>query len=214
MTRRRTFRPRKHIGFEPGVIRIADRRSSDKYGSGRNGVWAPEFDPKLIDKWKRQGWRYERQPKIGLIYPDVNGFNDPLSVALVVDLVMRLEPNKYIPSSVLVSLLSEQFPHILWDAVTVGRIMKALVEEAADRRAPGGAEPPLTEIRFSDGRVFLIHANPGNHYWLAQVREYFGTLAEQYVAAAHKGEKLDRSGQIWADVTTLPWGVAPGRTPG
>lgn len=205
----RNYKRRLHVGYEEGAPRLAPQGSADRYGSGRNGVYAPEFDNPLCDKWKRQGWRYERQPKIGLFYPSPNGFNDPLSVALVVDFLMRIEPNYMMTSSLLADGLREQFPHIAWDSVTVGRIMMGLVEEAAQTSRPNHQKPPLEESRYTNGRVFRINPSPGNHYWLAQLREYFGNLAIEHVEQARVGEKPDRTGQIWADVTTLPWGVAP-----
>lgn len=205
-----TYRPRKHHGFSPGAPRIAPIESSGHYGNGRRGVWNPEYPDHLVKKWTRQGMRGDRQKPVGLIMPMPNGFNDPISIALVVDLLLRIEYGTFLNSALLSEMLQREFPHIIWDPVTVGRIMKALVEESFDRRPPNGGQPPIEEIRLSDGRVYMLHLdNPYHHAWLAKVREHFGKLAEAAVKAANEGERPVRDGQVWADVTTIQWGSKP-----
>ena len=201
-------RPTKR--FQAGAPRLAEPESSDRYGNGRRGVWNPNLPNPMVLRWKRQVWRAERQVRTMVYYPSKNGFNDPLTITCLLDLLIRMEPATFLNAPVLVDFLEDEYPQIVWDAVTVGRIMKALVEEAAITERPNNQPAPIIEYRYSDGRVYMINPSPGNHYWLCQLREYFGRCAEKYARDLRGDEPPSRDGQIWADVTTLPWGEPPG----
>ena len=57
---------------------------------------APDF-PRLFprqatERWRRQMGRFTNQPRGGLQYPTTNGHFDPLSIASLMDLILRSRP--------------------------------------------------------------------------------------------------------------------------
>ena len=86
----------------------------------------PIFSSLIMDRWRRQAGRFANQPKSAITYPVANGINDPLTWAMLVDALLRLDPDTYINSAPLTAMLEPEYPQIIWDPVTVGRVLSEL----------------------------------------------------------------------------------------
>lgn len=66
-------------------------------------------------------------------YVHQNGHNDPLSVALVIDTIMRMKPSEEMRARFFTALLTQVHPRVRWDAITVGKILGEISEMASQR---------------------------------------------------------------------------------
>lgn len=106
------------------------------------------------------------------------GWCDPVSIALLLDGLLRLEHDTTIRARHLATILNQEYPQISWNATTVGRILSELAEAAL---ALGLDEPPLERQLTSGGHRFAVNVNSLNWRWLLNVRRAMGDYAEEVI---------------------------------
>ena len=131
-----------------------------------------------IPKTTRERWHDEVK---NLFRPSRNGYNDSLSHLLLIDTLMRLKPDQIIRAGKLRDLLAKNSPQLIWDSVTVGRMLTEL-SDIAGEDAKKGQKPHITQARDRYGAYFLISYGPDTYQWLADLRT---------VAANHFQDELE-----------------------
>lgn len=119
-----------------------------------------------------------------LTYPVKNGYGDPLSNALMLDVIARLRTGQVLRASTLTALLNAECPQVAWDAYTVGRMLSNLAASAA--QAPL-AVPPIEAASDWAGRYFTIDPTPEAHAWLIETLDTVGKLAATEVQNIRAG---------------------------
>ena len=145
--------------------------------------------PKTRTKWAKQ--------VDNLFHPVPNGFNDPISTLNVLDAVMRLRPTDKIRAKFLVTLLQQTRGHIIWDAVTVGRILGEITMLAYD--AFPEKERPISSKRDYIGTFWQIRHTATAHAWLSSLRNHIGAVADETFKREMAGEAVKRGDSVWAD---------------
>lgn len=136
---------------------------------------APGLPPdKTVPDNVARTWRKQRED---LARPQPSSFLDPVSIALTVDVLLRLAPGTRISAAVLTRQMQQLYPQLLWDQYNVGRIMSGIAEAAAGSGAPDDA-PPVTSYRSAGTRQYVVNANLQNWRWLVGARHHLGQLAK------------------------------------
>ena len=173
----------------------------------------PIFSSLIMDRWRRQAGRFANQPKSAITYPVANGINDPLTWAMLVDALLRLDPDTYINSAPLTAMLEPEYPQIIWDPVTVGRVLSELHAYARDLERPN---KPFDEWclfdRTANGstRNYIIAPDEVSRLWLGCVREYLGQQAITKVEEWRMFGKEPRPGEKFTyPIAKITWGQRP-----
>lgn len=177
---------------------------------------------KYTDKWRYEGWRYERQPRIGLQMPQINGYECPISFLLVVDALMRTDPKAEIYASTFTDLLRGEFPHIIWDSQTVGRLLSRVAELSMESRShrarhPQGVEPAQFLVREEVSGLYryILFAGAGNQLWAGTVREFMSRWVAKWLIEIADDAQRGRyrrtrptysRGDWFEELRTAPWG--------
>lgn len=199
-----SYRPRKYKQLRVKEWAKVQGTFDAKYYNRAVGAPQP-FSDNLCDKWRREGWRYERQPKIGLLMRVRNSHNSPLCIALVTDLLLRTEPEATFSALSFTTALWEEFPHIMWDQYTVGRILRNLCDEAAQTDRINDQLPPVASMKWGGLTMYMVNASRQNWWWLGHVREAFGQAAQAEWDSMSDSPTRDDS--AWAPIDTVPkWG--------
>lgn len=140
-------------------------------------------DQVAIPKSLREKWHDEVR---NLFRPSRNGYNDSLSHLFLIDTLMRLKPDQIIRAGKLRDLLAKERPQVVWDAVTVGRMLNELVD-LAEEHAGKRAKPPLTSGRDRYGNYFLLTPGPATYEWLMGLRQVAATSFEEELLYLQKG---------------------------
>jgi hypothetical protein len=152
----------------------------------RDGAAIP---PKRCDRWQNEAQTAYR--------PAVNGYNDPLSHLLLIDELLRLSPHQTLRARALREHLTHQCPQVIWDTITVGRIMSELAD-LADEAKPDDATPPIVTGRDRFGRFFELAPVAATYKWLADLRERASTIFHEELKFIADGlEPPSRSFPIW-----------------
>lgn len=155
------------------------------------------FSPGTTKVWKRQ------RP---LAHPQPNSHFDPVSIALTLDAILRMEHDHLIRARPLADLLNEEYPQVMWDAVTVGKILASIVEAAKASGAPEN-EPPLARGVTSGAAFFAVHPSVLNWRWLAALRHAMGARAEEVIETERRlGKRLARPDFPWDVTEGIEWG--------
>jgi hypothetical protein len=120
-----------------------------------------------IPETTREKWHREVK---ALFRPSRNGYNDTLSHLFLIDTLMRLKPDQIIRAAKLRDLLTETRPQMLWDSVTVGRILTELADLAAERTKKGSV-PVLSQGKDRNGTYFTLTHGTDTYQWLASLRD-------------------------------------------
>lgn len=140
-------------------------------------------DTMHVKRVKAEQYRQQRSA----FYHVKNGYNDPLSNALVLDLLTRLKPDQVLRAGNLTPQLEREYPQIAWDNYTVGRIMGNL---AVFCKSQGFDYVEMNRDYL--GRYMTVDPTPESMAWLIDLRERVGQLAHEAVIASRRGEKLLR----------------------
>lgn len=170
----------------------------------------PRLFPKPVtERWRRQMGRYTNQPKGPLAYPVPNGVNDPLSIACVLDLVLRLEVGPYMSGGNLAFELNRSYEQVIWDAVTVGKILSDVVSFADLLEMPSPHHQRPLYLRKHGGiRNYIVHDDPHGWQWIGLIREYMGRKAEEYI----RERRQDRPDSVWEPVMGFKYGQKVGES--
>lgn len=145
-----------------------------------------------VPRSKRERWHKEARE---LMHPAKNGYNDPLSHLLLIDTLLRLRHGQQIRAAALKDLLNKDRPQLLWDSVTVGRILTELTDMAAHR---GATDQHLTSARDRFGTFFIISDTPAAYVWLVAKRDYLSDKVREIKTMEKRGLDMDdRSLSVW-----------------
>ena len=131
-----------------------------------------ELEPRTTGHWRvtAQG---------SLRHPTPNGHRDPLSILCVLDWLQNLQAPAVFTTPEAVDLLEVHYKHILWESVTVGRILGEIAELAheADPELPA-----LTHGRSTRGARWALHTDGRRQWkWLYDARVWIQNFAETVV---------------------------------
>jgi hypothetical protein len=169
--------------------------------------WPRLFPRDVTERWRRQMGRFTNQPRGALVYPSPNGHFDPLSIAAVLDCILRLELGTYITGNNLAHELNRSYPQITWDPVTTGKILSDIAGFAAELKLPHEKyEQPFYVRKLGGGRHYLVHDDPHGWQWLGLVRDFMGREAERYIREG----KYDRPIDVWTPVLAFKYGQRVG----
>ena len=163
------------------------------------------------DHWRQQaGWHTAGRPGrpnfISLPIP--NGRKDPLSIMLVFDALMRVEPDSTIHANNLTRMLWDHYSHVAWDAVTVGAILNQLYEAFVDvGDGTEGDEQVLGKWRTSGLAQYAIIDTIPTRLWMGKVRDVAGDLAHRWSQSVFAGEPdLSLREQMTDEMGNVEWG--------
>lgn len=166
------------------------------------------FPPTTRARWRNQLGIGKRSSRQLIFYPTDCGYNDPLTITCVVDMLMNLETDSYIESGPLTEDLQKTYGHLVrFDAYTVGKILSRLAQEERDVETRPATAELILYVTTGGARKYAIAEDYQGWRWLGEVREYWGTLALHVMDERRKGKtplRIDR----WEGLNTLPWGAA------
>lgn len=214
VTRRRRAKTRYEIlQWTPDSEALKAYNSVSLYRQGHR-----PFTQNTVDRWRREAGHTRSASEIVPAWP--NGRNDPASIALVLDCLLRLSPGPNITSAMLVGFLQDQYAQIDWDAVTVGRILGQLVDAAHDKTPHGtyeGGNPdapitheqnaPIYKWRNAGLTQFCIEDNLPARHWLGAARSLAARMARYRLKNV---TTADPTGElVWGPFSDLPYGTNP-----
>lgn len=139
-----------------------------------------------IPRNTRTKWHNEAR---SLTRPTKNGYNDPLTHLLLVDALLRLTPHQLVRAGNLRDLLRVRSPQIMWDSVTIGRILSELT-------AIGPKHIETGRDRF--GTYFTINHESATYKWLASLRANLSARMAEEIDIISKGnEPPARTFSVW-----------------
>lgn len=194
-------RPRRYRHIRNDRIRFSDHDNS------YNSEWLFEagyhpFSKQRCDQWRREaGWANRRARPSTIRYPSINGRNDPLSAMLVLDCLMRIEPESTIQANALTTMLTDNYPQMIWDTITVGVIMASFADVTADIII--GDMPVFARQRTSGIYYFIINPSLEARHWMGNARDRLGELAETAVKLPPSDHGSHRSATLWDEIGTV-----------
>lgn len=162
-----------------------------------------------MSRWGRE-MGFPKPPNALLYAPQPCGYNDPTTIACVLDLILRSETDTYIEAAAFTRRLTEIYGHLVqFDAYTVGKVLSRLAQEERDVKTRPADAQAIGFTTTGGARKYAIMEDFQAWLWLAQVRNYMGLQALSRIEAQREGRAPRRLDDIWYYVSDLPWGVAP-----
>jgi len=141
-------------------------------------------------------WQHQVQTSF---HPSRAGHNDPLSVMLVLDTLMRIRPSDMIRAKYLVGLLRQLHPHLIWNTVTVGHILGEL-SELAEEAFEDTERRPLIQKRDFQSNFWQITVTADAWKWFSSLRTLIGKLNADSLARELRGEDVRRDTSVWSQI--------------
>jgi len=136
----------------------------------QRGITAP-FPTEVTDRWRKES--RGRIPSGLQVRPQFVNHDSPEAIACVLDALLRLETNTEIRASNVTLFLKLEYPHLLWNAQTVGRIIRATYDLGLDTDrsiGPTVVDPPISSLRDHLGFTYWTDSHELNWHWLGQMR--------------------------------------------
>lgn len=164
---------RRDTGYLP-------RPAEDLYGKLSVDGAKAIFGPTKIKTIRSRAKAYYHRTK--------NGVNDPYTYFHVAEAILAAEPDQKWTSAQLTDWLNENAPQLIWDSVTVGRVLYDLYDNWIDVE---GSEDytPLKRMRLYDGVFYRVNATP--HTWAV-----LNNLIEDLVKVCDRLQKQEREGVL------------------
>ena len=120
-------------------------------------------------------------------YRMVNGCYDPMTYMFILDTIMNIDPDLELRANKLVEYLATRPYQMVWDAVTVGKVLSDLCDTFEDVL---GAKMGLLE-RGKDykGNFYRIHRNPATADLAIRLREDLYKASEAAMADWNAGKR-------------------------
>lgn len=125
-------------------------------------------------------------------YATPNGIEDPMTYMLILDALMNIDPFIELRAKNLVLYLSETYPQLSWDPVTVGRVVSDLCDNFED--VLGAKNGLLERSRDHLGWFYLLHQSPETANLAFRLRDDLMRLTEVEMALRKQGKKTDFKG--------------------
>lgn len=124
--------------------------------------------------------------------PVPNGVHDPLTHMLIVEALLNAMPDVRFSSAELTRRLQSDFPWIIWEAITVGRVLGDIHESLSGLMS--GPMLPFDRTRLADGNRW--NTRPTSYGWQALVRlrvdlQKLATEDIELTAAGTRPSRLD-----------------------
>lgn len=189
-------RPRKYRHINGDRCRLADHDNSYQPDSMfEKGLKL--FPQTTRERWRGQaGWARRARNRFYHL-PTPNGRKDPLSIMLVFDCLMRLETSGVVQGNSLTRILMDNYDQVLWDPITVGRILSSIAvntEDCGDER--DGA--PLEREKTNGVTYYVISDNVKTREWMGRAREWLGEVVGQYIRDVRSGVENPLPSTIYA----------------
>lgn len=132
-----------------------------------------------------------------------SGFNDPMSVAMVVDALINSFPSGYIRATYVMPWLNRNRPDFIWEPITIGRIMGEIVDVCAES-FPGREHLPVDRGTDWRGHYIVIDPDGGceGRLWLMKLLVGLVPKVRQQMDDEADGIIHNRSESVWTDVDT------------
>ena len=139
------------------------------------------------------------------VYPTPNGTECPMTYMLVLDALMNIDPFIELRSKNLVAYLTETYPQLTWDAVTVGRVVSDLCDNFED--VLGAKNGFLERSRDHLGWFYLLHQSPETADLAFRLRDDLFRLTEVEITSRKQGRKTDFKGSPLLECVSVrgPW---------
>lgn len=173
---------------------------------GDEGFWGAE----RIDKWRRQSGTYRSQPRQHIWFRTPGYPSNPGAVAIVLDLLLRLDPKGEITATELSEYLNKNYQSFLFNAVGVGKIMTNLLAEGAMTERGPYAHPPIGRIMSGGAAIYSLMPDKNAWLWLGHQREWWGDKAEEWMKTVETTREFPTENP-WDEVPDFEWGVAMDR---
>lgn len=154
-------------------------------------------DAATARKWRQQA-QLDARTTHALTTARPNGRNDPQSVALLIDALLHLDKRSFITAGRFAAHLNTFYPQIIWEPVTVGRILHNLAE-VSDTYPRPPEQPPFINISTVNGiRNYTPPQYQRASRWLMDMREAIVPILEEYNEALRRDPHLTLSDEdIW-----------------
>ena len=178
-------RPRKYRHLTNDRCRLADHDFAYVPDSLFQQGYGKLFAQTTRERWREQaGWARRGRNRYYHL-PTVNGYNDPLSIMLVFDCMMRLETTSILQANTFTRILVDHYTQVRWDQITVGKILAGLATVTDDRGNPDF--PPLTREKSNGVVYYVVSDHVRTREWMGRGREWLGEQVGKYIADYREG---------------------------
>lgn len=130
-----------------------------------------------------------------------NGYRDPLTILMIVDLLERWSPAYYIRAKYVARYLNEKQSNIYFEPRTVGRILNEITEIAAESYASRPELQPIVVTRDYQNNIYFINSTPTTYAWLWNIRTELDAKVRKMIELEAHGLPF-RSDSLWAEIDT------------
>lgn len=147
-----------------------------------------EYLPGSVGSRRRIRWNASKN----LVYKTLNSFQDPMSLMLVVDALLRIDTSIELRAKYLVEYMDAHYNQIQWDHINLGKILAALADDMNDV-LPNTSF--LRPSRDENGWFYLLSVTPESIELLFRLRDDLQklTLSRLQEPVGYRRAKLDRS---------------------
>jgi hypothetical protein len=125
-------------------------------------------------------------------YATPNGIECPMTYMLILDALMNIDPFIELRAKNLVIYLTNTYPQLSWDAVTVGRVVSDLCDNFED--ILGKKNGLLERSRDHKGWFYLLHQSPETAKLAFLLRDDLMRLTAIEITVRQQGKKTDFRG--------------------
>lgn len=162
------------------------------------------FTRTTINRWRKQMGHGMRKDDM-LYQPVKNGENHALSIACVVDLLLRIDHDAYTFPAGVTALLEQDYGHLVqFDSFTVGRIFSNLIGNSpllADK-----SQRPIGTVHWGGARQLVINWDSWKAWkWLGEIRDIMGRRASLDQKVMRQRGDAPRTASVWDPVEAILW---------
>ena len=171
------------------------------------------FHRKITQRWRRQAGRLPNSAKGHLIRPQPARDTDPVTIMLLLDGILRTNPDAKINSGNLTQHFTnrDEYQQIIWNPIVVGRLLSCIFDLSEGIPLPNGGPKMIGKSNNAGQLNYSISDDIHTWHWLGYLREHFGQLAEDTIAreiAEREPVKLTYD-EVWLGSWSYRYGDAP-----
>lgn len=147
-----------------------------------DGITQP-FEKTTVDAWRLQSGRHSQRPRRGLARPTPARDSDPLTIMLLLDAILRTNPDAYLNAGNLTDhiVASGEYRQVMWNGTVVGRLLSCLYDIAGEVTIPNGGTRMIDRVNYGGQRNYILQPDIHTWRWLGCLREHFGQLAAKTI---------------------------------